>query len=147
MKLHNISTGIAADFEVNFVVNLICIRCLDTFTKEFNANIHLDYIEGKDPVTHVESVELRSTDMSKVYYTGSQIDVSIGIREAIILSLPIAPLCKDDCLGLCPVCGNDLNKKKCGCKIEKVGVFTSQQMNVKRLSPKQGRKKRIKKKN
>jgi uncharacterized protein len=41
------------------------------------------------------------------------------VREAIILSLPLKPLCSEECKGLCPICGTDLNKSHCHCVIEK----------------------------
>lgn len=44
------------------------------------------------------------------------IDISKDIREEILLSYPLKPLCKEDCLGLCPKCGQNLNEKKCSCK-------------------------------
>jgi len=37
------------------------------------------------------------------------------VRETIILALPLKPLCSEDCKGLCPVCGTDLNKSQCNC--------------------------------
>lgn len=40
-----------------------------------------------------------------------------------MLSIPVAQLCKDNCRGLCPVCGKNKNKEKCDCKIEKAGLF------------------------
>ncbi|MEW5758098.1 MAG: DUF177 domain-containing protein [Candidatus Omnitrophota bacterium] len=44
------------------------------------------------------------------------IDITDDLRQEIILSYPLKPLCKDGCLGLCPKCGQDLNEKKCNCK-------------------------------
>jgi uncharacterized protein len=73
---------------------------------------------------HVENVEITAHDADRVFYKGPQIDLGVGIREAIILSQPIMSLCKDDCSGICPVCGVNLNKKRCACKVEKVGPFT-----------------------
>jgi len=147
VKLNTIPTGIAANFEVNFVVDLACIRCLDTFTKKCGVNISLEYIEGKDPFVKIEGAELNAADMDTVYYRGAQIDLATGIREAIILALPIAPLCKDGCQGLCPVCGQNINKIKCGCKLEKVGFFAPQSINAKEMDSNKNRKKRKSKKN
>ena len=132
IKLHKTATDIASDFEVDFVADLACIRCLEEFSKKLHVSIHLDYIEGKDPLSKIEKIELHRMDIDTIYYKKSQIDVSVGIREAIIFALPIAPLCRENCLGLCPVCGRNLNKKKCDCKIEKVGLFTSKNTKVKK---------------
>ncbi len=116
--------GISADFNVHFSVGLVCARCLTTFTEEIDGKLHLDYIAGKDPLLSLEKVELKAGDIDRVYYAGTSIDLSIGIREAIVLYIPAVPLCRKDCLGLCPRCGQNLNVKKCDCKDNKSGLFT-----------------------
>ncbi len=47
------------------------------------------------------------------------IDLTEGIREDIILRLPLKSLCSEQCKGICPKCGQDLNMKSCGCRVEK----------------------------
>jgi uncharacterized protein len=44
-----------------------------------------------------------------------QIDLAAPIRDTVVLELPLAPLCRDDCAGLCPVCGRDNNEEACSC--------------------------------
>ena len=59
-----------------------------------------------------------SFDVSTVdddLYTGKEIDLSGAVRESILLAVPPAPVCSDDCKGLCPKCGEDLNQGECGC--------------------------------
>jgi len=119
-------TGIAVSFEVNYVADLVCVRCLAPFTRRISVTTHLDYIEGVEPYAKIERVELQSTDIDRIYYQGSHIDIRIGIREAIILSIPIAPICVENCRGLCPVCGKNINEQSCGCRVEKTGSFTPQ---------------------
>ncbi len=46
------------------------------------------------------------------------LDLAALGREALLLDLPLAPLCADDCRGLCPTCGADLNRGDCGCPSE-----------------------------
>ena len=48
-------------------------------------------------------------------YDGTQIDLAPAVREQILLSVPSSPLCGDDCRGLCPRCGKNLNEGECGC--------------------------------
>ena len=48
-------------------------------------------------------------------YDGKEIDLGAALREQILLALPPAPLCREDCKGLCPTCGKDLNEGECGC--------------------------------
>jgi uncharacterized protein len=122
--LNKKALGVSADFSVQFTVELNCSRCLTTFNQKFSESLHLDYVLGRDPFLSMEKVELKSGDIDRVYYTGPDIDLTIGLREAIVLAIPPAPLCKKDCLGLCPICGKNLNKEKCNCKSQKIGLFT-----------------------
>ena len=48
-------------------------------------------------------------------YSGKEIDLQPALREQILLSIPPSPVCSDDCKGLCPRCGKDLNEGECGC--------------------------------
>lgn len=47
---------------------------------------------------------------------GDVVDLLPLVRDAVMLALPLAPLCADDCRGLCPVCGADRNAAPCGCE-------------------------------
>jgi len=48
-------------------------------------------------------------------YAGKEIDLRPAVREQILLQIPAPPLCAEDCKGLCPRCGKDLNEGECGC--------------------------------
>jgi len=48
-------------------------------------------------------------------YAGKEIDLAPAVREQILLYIPPPPLCREDCLGLCPKCGKDLNDGACSC--------------------------------
>ena len=48
-----------------------------------------------------------------------QLDLEPMVREAVLLELPLAPLCRDDCAGLCPTCGASLSVETCSCSSEK----------------------------
>lgn len=48
-------------------------------------------------------------------YAGKEIDLAPALREQILLQIPSSPLCREDCRGLCPRCGKDLNAGECGC--------------------------------
>ncbi len=144
VALQSTALGIGADFKVRYHGKFSCVRCLKKFGQDMSAELHLDYIEGKDPHATEENVELTPHDADRVYYQGPYIDLSIGIREAIMLSLPISYVCTDDCAGLCPVCGVDLNAGRCSCGKTKPGVFTvSPTRSAKRSSTKKrGRSKK-----
>lgn len=124
IRFQRSALGIGAHFHVHYVAQFTCFRCLCRFSREFSTRLYLTYVKGKDPYENVEKVNLKKTDIDHIYYTGSCIDVLVGLREAILLSLPITIVCKEACRGLCPVCGKDRNKETCTCPTERKGMFT-----------------------
>lgn len=54
-------------------------------------------------------------DAEEEVYAGRVIDLDPLLREQLVLSLPAYPVCREDCKGLCPVCGANLNERECGC--------------------------------
>jgi uncharacterized protein len=65
-----------------------------------------------------EKVELNEEDMESGFFGGGEIHVSEIACEQVFLEIPLQPLCQEDCKGLCPVCGKDLNVADCECKKE-----------------------------
>lgn len=55
-------------------------------------------------------------DADREYFDGRTIDLDPIVREQVLLALPVSVLCRDDCKGLCPQCGQDLNEAECGCE-------------------------------
>jgi uncharacterized protein len=62
-----------------------------------------------------DETEVVDVDESFSYYDGDTIDLLPEIKDMVIVSLPIKPLCRDDCKGLCTQCGADLNSGPCQC--------------------------------
>lgn len=117
------AVGIIADFRVGFRATFMCVRCLELFVTTRQSGLLLNYVPGPDQYA-AENIDLTRTEIDRIHFTGPHIDLKIGIREAILLSLPIAPLCKNDCAGLCEKCGANKNRTQCTCVIEKPGAFT-----------------------
>jgi len=63
-------------------------------------------------------MSLRKRDMDIDHYAGEEVEINNLIREQVLLAVPMHPLCKPDCLGLCPKCGQNLNIKRCNCVID-----------------------------
>ena len=56
-------------------------------------------------------------DLSVAYYRDGQIDLSQLMDEQFYLALPMKPLCREHCKGLCPSCGTNLNEAACDCQV------------------------------
>jgi len=74
-----------------------------------------DGVEGEHEAHEGEGAYEAETADGEIF-DGRQIDLGAIAREQIVLALPMDLLCKDECKGLCTVCGQDLNVKECGCQ-------------------------------
>ncbi len=95
---------IAVDVPVDFELTLVP-------SDEYDQGPHAAREHGRAPVGG--SFEPR--DAEEETYTGKVVDLDPMVREQLLLALPAYPVCKDDCKGLCPVCGANLNDRECGC--------------------------------
>ena len=96
---------------------LQCSRCLEGFRFPLDSYCEVTLFPFEDEVLSEEE-ELNLDDLSSGYYYGGEIDFSAIIREQLLLDIPYKPLCSPSCKGLCPTCGNDLNRGSCSCKDE-----------------------------
>lgn len=99
-------------FEGTF--DLSCDRCLKSYPKGIKDDFRV-ILALPSPDMKESEIELLEDDMEVSFIKGEEIDTGEILREQIYLSLPTKSLCRNDCLGLCPVCGSDLNEKICQC--------------------------------
>jgi uncharacterized protein len=91
-----------------------CSRCLKRFTSQIESDFHAEYVPRKAVPTEGEK-ELLEEDLDLLFYEGDTIDISEEVEGQLILATPMRPLCSEECRGLCPQCGQDLNLKQCAC--------------------------------
>ena len=94
-----------------------CGRCLEPFTLPIDAAFDLRY-QPHAANTGEGEREIEEDDLTTAFYENDQIDLGQLMREQFYLALPMKPLCRDDCRGLCPTCGTNLNTGSCHCKHE-----------------------------
>jgi uncharacterized protein len=90
---------------------LECVRCLKEFSKPLVWKLTELYAFNEKSVS----------DSGLIVPEDAQIDLESLIREYALLEIPINPICKPDCKGLCPTCGQDLNIADCGHRPESNG--------------------------
>lgn len=95
-------------------VQLVCGRCLEQFRFEAQDRFQV-YCEIPTPAQAAEEHELADGELDVTYLEDGRINTEHLLRENILLSLPVQPLCHEDCRGLCPRCGANLNLGACGC--------------------------------
>ena len=97
------------------VLRLDCSRCLEHVAYPLDVDFrHTLRPCDKRGMTSKEQ-ELHAEDLEFGYYEGDLVELNPIIEEQIVLSVPMKPLCRDDCKGLCPRCGFNLNESSCGC--------------------------------
>ena len=100
---------------VQTTLELPCSRCLEPFTSSVDAAFDLRY-QPHATNTGEGEIEVEEDDLTTAFYEHDAIDLGHLMREQMYLALPMKPLCCDDCRGLCPTCGANLNLGTCGCK-------------------------------
>jgi uncharacterized protein len=95
-------------------LELDCSRCLEPFRLAVDAPFDIRYLPASEASTESER-EVEEEDLGTSYYRDDQIDLNELLREQFYLALPMKPLCREACRGLCPQCGTNLNAGTCEC--------------------------------
>ena len=102
--------AVQLELKMDYEFSVPCDRCMEMITKRETLSLtHIVLLSSED-----------CDDGEYIRIPSEELDVSELAREDIILSLPIRFLCSEDCKGLCPVCGKNLNEGSCSCKVKKV---------------------------
>jgi uncharacterized protein len=108
-------------------LQLKCVRCLKEFSYPISSTFELTLHPLRE-TSSTEEKELGEEDMALGFYEGGDIHLSEIACEQIFLEIPYKPLCHEECKGLCPICGKDLNLTSCNCtKEEFVSSFSALQ--------------------
>lgn len=103
--------------------SLICTRCLASFTEPVEVDVELLLLveepsidgEGGEAGRVGEEVELEEEDLGVLTLTEETFDTDPILLEQLQLNIPMKPLCRPECKGLCPICGADRNQGECSC--------------------------------
>jgi len=99
VRLESVTEGVYVSGTVRAPLAGECARCLDPLTDEVD-------VELSELFAYPDSVTDETTDADEVpRVVDERVDVEQIVRDAVVLALPLAPLCRDDCPGLCPGCG------------------------------------------
>lgn len=109
IKIKKTSKGFDLEGKVQTKLILNCSRCLNPYEFFIDNNINAYYVNKKFEKELTKKEHLSSLE-NIIYYESNSIDLTDRIIEAIILAVPEKPLCDENCKGLCPVCGENLNE-------------------------------------
>jgi len=114
--LSKFDNQIILDAETEITANLICDRCADEFHSVIKSNfrnVYLFRVNIKDDEGEKEDVVFIHPDTDKI-------DLDKDIRDYAVLAVPMKNLCSEDCKGLCPKCGKNINEGPCNCNEEEI---------------------------
>lgn len=98
-------------------LELDCDRCLVPYRWPIQAEFDLLYApESAD--TQPEEAGLKDDEAEVAFYKGAGLELEEVLREQVLLALPMRRVCREDCQGLCPTCGENWNDRECDCEQE-----------------------------
>jgi len=112
-RSHN---AVLVEGRVETTVELACSRCLELVHLNVATDFHYTFLPAEGMPQ--KDRELTAEDVELGYYEGESIDLAPIIFEQIVLQIPMKVLCREDCRGLCPCCGANLNVTACHCPTE-----------------------------
>ena len=114
VKLAKSHSQIVLNAELSLDANFQCDRCGCDFKSSVKSQYQMVYLFGNEPDDN--------DNLNLVYlpFDADKIEIVSDVRDYALLAIPMKKLCKEDCKGLCPGCGKDLNLGECNCTKEGV---------------------------
>ncbi len=120
VTVRNAGRGLEAHVEADLEARLTCDRCLATYRWPLHVAYDELYVTAEEAAAHRAAGEDGEGDVRRATYAGDVLDLEEGLRQSVIMALPMKKLCRQDCRGLCPKCGRNLNTGACTCADERV---------------------------
>ena len=113
-KILKVGQAVFIKGKVETSLRLQCVRCLGEFSYPLSSTFELTLHPLKE-TSLAEEIELVKKEMESSFFEGGELHLSEIACEQIFLEIPYQPLCHEECKGLCPGCGKDLNLLSCEC--------------------------------
>lgn len=111
LKVDNLDLRFLVTGELRAVGQAECGRCLRDFTLTWPVPVELMVLRDLE-------TDEGEGDTLVIRQMSGEVDLAEPLRESAVLAFPLAPVCSEDCRGLCPGCGCDLNAASCDCAEE-----------------------------
>ena len=106
--------NVFAHGDLKALITVPCSHCLGPALLKVSVPVNLTFVEpGKDEEEEAAAADPLD-DVDVTAHDGREIDLETQLREMLILAVPMSPRCRDNCLGLCPTCGQNKNERDCG---------------------------------
>ncbi len=116
-EVARIERGYSLEGEIAYHGMLECSRCLEPYP--FREQESFTLVLSRRPASiSDQEVSMSEQDLDLYYYDDPELPVEPIVEERIQIAIPMKPLCREECRGLCARCGADLNAGPCGCAVE-----------------------------
>jgi len=123
--------GVELRGSLDAAFSLACSRCLEPFETSIRAEFSFRVVE-RETEPGADDVEIGEDETRLLAADGGVVRLDELAREQIYLSLPLKPVCRDGCRGLCPRCGENRNLVECGCVNEEIDPRLAPLLELKR---------------
>jgi|CXWL01.1.fsa_nt_gi uncharacterized protein len=110
-----LESGFLLQGRLRYDQTLVCQRCLEPVTETVESGVELMLVRHETGAGEEER-ELEDKDLGVMVVDGDEVDFTPILESEIQLAIPMRVLCREDCRGLCPTCGANLNEGPCGCR-------------------------------
>ncbi|MBP1678193.1 MAG: hypothetical protein H6Q29_104 [Bacteroidetes bacterium] len=108
--LDRTATELSLEAEIRTGGRFTCDRCVADFDLALTPSYRMLYVWNGADASHLDPSEVQVVSPSQAV-----VDLTEDVRQTILLAVPFKLLCREDCRGLCPGCGADLNREPCRC--------------------------------
>jgi uncharacterized protein len=115
LRLTNAASRILVRGTLKGKVLVDCARCAEPCALDVETDIDEEFLPASSPEV-AEADESPWSDINVWHDDDREIDLTEILRQNVIAAIPIQPLCRKDCAGLCPICGENRNSVPCECK-------------------------------
>ncbi len=112
VELHKSKNGIKVSGNYSAIADLICPKCLDPFTSPIEGSFKIRLMP-ETFLSRKKEIRLSYRDLDVEYFDGVVVDLEAIILSELVVNFPHDKLCREDCKGLCPVCGANWNYETC----------------------------------
>jgi len=119
VKLTRMEEDVLAQGRAQTRVRMTCSRCLEDMELPIEGEFQALFVPQTGPYgQRMGRRDFQWDDERVSFYDEGTVDLTDEIRECLAVELPLKPLCRPDCAGLCPQCGKDLNQGLCDCEAD-----------------------------
>ncbi|MBZ0154596.1 MAG: DUF177 domain-containing protein [Alphaproteobacteria bacterium] len=119
LRIEKRNAEVLVQGEIHAKVELQCSRCLQSFTVPVHSALSVVY-DPAEVINREENYSLKGDELDMGFYRNDTLDLNDLLLEQLLLNIPMKPLCRPDCEGICPQCGKDLNAEKCTCEVSEI---------------------------